>query len=76
MAPVISGHVRTQAIATALTVVLCLSAIGFNASRRARFRSRFGDLNSSPRRRQSSGANAATRLALKVSVRMPDCIGL
>src|SRR5215469_16625581 len=76
IAAVTPGQLSTHAIATEETDVPRRFAIGRNASRRARLRSRFGELNSGARRRQSSAAKLATLSALDRSVRSPDCIGL
>ena len=76
IAPVTPGQQRVHATATAATVIPCRSAIGFKASRSARFRSSLGGWNSSARRRQSSVASAAMRSAEKRSVRSPACMGL
>lgn len=70
MAPVTPGHASVHATATADTVTPRRSAIGRSASRSAKFRERFGSVNCTEPRRQSS-AIAATRLAENVSVSRP-----
>ena len=76
IAPVTPGQQMVLATAAAAIVILRRSAIGFYASRRARFRSRRGGWNSSARLRQSSVASAAMRSDENRSVRSPACIGL
>src|SRR6266404_9426509 len=76
IAPVTPGHVRVHATATADTLVLCRSAIGFSASRSAMFFSSHGVWKFGALLRQSSSAIFFTRSAENVSVRMPDCMGL
>src|SRR3984893_1269736 len=76
IAPLTPGQLKVQAIATAETETPCRDAIGRRASRSDRLRLTNGSLNSGLRRRQSTDSMGSTRSRLKLSVRMPDCIGL